>query len=456
MNKSQALTQKQTEIVRTLVEWIQCDSVYDEATITKEKPFGNGVSNALSYIATLAKNDGFQVDRCDGYCTEITYGEGEEIIMVLGHADVVPVGTGWDVEPFAGTIQDEKIYGRGASDDKGPTLAAYYALKRIKQSAIPLKRKIRMVVGGNEERGSSCLHYYFNTLKRPHPTYGFTPDASFPLIFGEKGIMGYQYSGETQDDVLLFLQGGIVANSVPEKATAHIKKGYNLSKEFAFFLKENLVEGQYKEHEEYSELSIFGKAAHGSTPEEGVNALVYLLSFLALHTTSQICRHFAPVFASYYGEGMGIDCENELMGKLTLNVGIGEYKNNRYQFVLNIRYPNEVDVEVLLNKLSKQALDRSKMFHDSKPLFVDPESLFVKALWQAYQKVSKDYINQPFTIGGGTYARQTINTVAFGMDFPNAPRGSGNIHGPNECLHIQDLLEGIEIYYEALLSLDNL
>lgn len=456
MNTSHKFLNIQTEIVENLVKWVQCDSVYDEETITKENPFGKGVSNALNYIANLAKKDGFVVDLCDGYCTEITYGEGEEIVMVLGHADVVPVGSGWSVEPFAGTIKDEKIYGRGTSDDKGPTLAAYYALKLIKEANIPLKRKIRMVVGGNEERGSRCLQYYFNTLKRPHPTYGFTPDASFPLVFGEKGIISYQYSGEMKDDVLLSLQGGIVANSVPENAIAHIKTNNDLSHEFTLFLKQHDLKGYYTNKDGSSELAISGKAAHGSTPEEGINALVFLLSFLALHTTSQLSRHFAPIFASYYGETMGIHYENELMGKLTMNVGIGEYSNNRYRFILNIRYPNDIDVRELLQTLEAKAMHQATLLHDSKPLFIDPQSPFIKVLWQAYQNVSKDYTSKPFTIGGGTYARQTINTVAFGMDFPHAPRGSGHIHSPDECLHIQDLIEGVQIYYEALLGLVDL
>lgn len=456
MNIQSRLLHLKPRIIQELIHWIQCESVFDEATIGPNQPFGHGVAHALDYIAKLAKQDGFDVDTCDGYCTEISYGQGEEIVMVLGHADVVPVGNGWSTPPFAGVVKDEKIYGRGTSDDKGPTLAAYYALKLIKESNLALKRKIRLVIGGNEERGSACLQYYFHTLKKPHPTYGFTPDAAFPLIYGEKGIMGYQYEGELNDPILIMLEGGIVANSVPEeaKATLHFQK--DLQAEFLSFLKQYQLEGQYTTDQKTIELFIKGKAAHGSTPMKGVNALVYLLHFLARNTSSPLAHHFSKIFTSYFGEDLNIDFSNELMGRLTVNVGIGEYRHEHYRFVLNIRYPNSVDGETLVQRLNAYALHRGRLLNDSKPLFVDPESTFVKTLWQAYQQVTNDQISKPYTIGGGTYARQTVNTVAFGMDFPNNSRGSGNIHSPDECLHIQDLLDGIHIYYEALLQLVNL
>ena len=166
MSIKEQLTMRKSEMIAQLQKWIQCGSVFDPSTVSQEAPFGLGVAKALDYIAQLARKDGFQVDTCDGYATEITFGEGDEIVMVLGHADVVPVGKGWRYDPFSATIEEDKIYGRGSSDDKGPTFAAYYAMKLIKESNRPLRRKIRMVVGGNEESGSRCMDYYFDKLKK--------------------------------------------------------------------------------------------------------------------------------------------------------------------------------------------------------------------------------------------------------------------------------------------------
>ena len=110
-------------------------------------------------------------------------------------------------------------------------MAAYYALKLIKELNISLNSNIKIVVGGNEENGSACLDYYFNKLKRPHPTYGFTPDAEFPLIYGEKGILNYVYSGNYEDEIIESLNGGVAANSVPDTATAVFKKVLNLEQD---------------------------------------------------------------------------------------------------------------------------------------------------------------------------------------------------------------------------------
>jgi succinyl-diaminopimelate desuccinylase len=181
-----------------------------------------------------------------------------------------------------------------------------------------------------------------------------------------------------------------------------------------------------------------------------------LIEFLAKYTNSSLCKHFGRKLSCYYGKELHIDYKNDLMGPLTMNVGIGEYKQNRYRFVLNIRYPNDADVDRILTNLQAASMHQGRLLNDSKPLFVDPQSPYVQALLASYQKVTGDLVSQPFTIGGGTYARQTVHTVAFGMEFPLSRRGSGNIHSPDECLHIEDLLDGIEVYYEALLRLVDL
>lgn len=456
MDLKQKIAQRQDQIVQNLAKWIRCGSVYDEKTRGVNAPFGAGVAAALNYIADLAKKDGFQVDTCDGYCTEITYGDCQEMVMVLGHADVVPVGKGWQDDPFSGIVKDRKIYGRGTSDDKGPTFAAYQALKLIKEENIPLKRKIRIVVGGNEESGSRCLDYYFNRLHKPHPTYGFTPDASFPLIYGEKGIMNFEYSGTIDDALIASFEGGIVANSVPEEARVVFKKEVDLKAKFEKYLAKKELQGEYRVENGVTVLKLQGKAAHGSTPMYGVNALTHLLRFLAKNTDSALCQHFGRCLACYYGKELGIQHDGSLMGPLTVNVGLGQYLDNQYRFILNIRYPNDINVGSMTSNLHSHGMHEVRVLSDSKPLFIDPKSPFILALLEVYHKVTNDQTSQPFTIGGGTYARQTNNTEAYGMEFPENGRGSGKIHSPNECLHIDDLLDGVAIYYEALKKLNQL
>ena len=447
---------KESAMIRDLQGWIRCGSVYDETTVSAEKPFGEGVSNALEWMAQTAERDGFMVDRCDGYCTEITYGTSPEIVMVLGHADVVPLGAGWTKEPFGGVVEDRILYGRGASDDKGPTLAAYYALKILKERNYPLKRTIRIVVGGNEESGSRCLHHYFQELQRPHPIYGFTPDAEFPLIYGEKGIMNYRFQGEIHDDVLLYLHSGVAANSVPDSAIAHLVGHTFSAHQFESFLRQAGTTGSLEINKDQAILTVHGKAAHGSTPEHGLNALSLLLKFLAEHTTSSLAKHFASKFLAYDGSGLDIQFSGERMGTLTMNLGLGSYENGHYSFILNIRYPIDCDPHILSQTLGQHALHKGELMSDSAPLYLDPESPFIQTLLRIYQELSGDKKTQPMTIGGGTYARNTVNTIAYGMGFPNGGHGSGNIHSPDESLAIDDLVLGTAIYLRALFELANM
>lgn len=442
-------------MVKDLQEWIKTGGVLDKSTAKEGQPFGEAVKNTLNWIYNKAKEDGFDVVNHDGYCVEITYGKQEETVMVLGHADVVPVGEGWSYPPFGGEIHDNLIYGRGASDDKGPTLAAYYGLKIIKDLQIPLKRQIKIVVGGNEESGSLCMHHYFHTLGKKAPTYGFTPDADFPLIYGEKGIMTYVYEGDFSDNVIESFDAGVAANSVPSECVMVLKGDYNFKEDYDKWMEKHNFKADYEVKEGKTYLKFYGKAAHGAFPEGGINAFTMLLRVVSLFTDSEFAKHFGYKLSCYYGKRIGINHYSEPMGHLTMNVGVAKYDGKHYGIVINIRYPNDMKYEEIVQNLDKSIMHKGFCPGNSSPLYVDPNSEFIQTLLKVYQDVTGDYESKPMTIGGGTYARETQNTVAFGMEFKNN-RGSGSIHSPNERLHIDDLVDGAHIYTEALIKLGNL
>jgi len=441
-------------VVQELCDWVKIDSVYDDTTIKDKMPFGKGVYYALEYIAELAEKYGFNVDRCDGYCTEISIGEGEEIIMIMGHADVVPTGVNWQYDPFLGEVVDGYVYGRGSEDDKGPTMASFHALRILKDmNLLNPNKKYVLVVGGNEERGSECLKYYFNILKKPHPKYGFTPDAEFPLVYGEKGIMTYEFKGKKESKIVKFIEGGIVANAVIGNAVAVLNGKLVLDEQLKEFTSKYGLSGKLEYKDNETIINFTGKIAHAAMPNLGKNALAYLLMFLNENIEDEVLKHFAPLFSDYYGENMGIAIDGERMGKLTMNLGLGKYENSNYSFTINIRYPIDVTGEDVLEKLNAKILDKGILISDSKPLYVDPNSNFIKTLLKAYQDISGDYDTKPMTIGGGTYARNTINSVAFGMCFPDEEELA---HQINEVLSIDSLEKGLAIYLKALHLLGDL
>ena len=441
-------------LVQQLCDWVKIDSVYDEKTIREKMPFGVGVNLALEYIAVLAEQEGFNVDRCDGYCTEISIGEGEDIIMIMGHADVVPTGENWQYDPFLGEVVDGNVYGRGSQDDKGPTMASFHALRILKNmNLLNPNKKYVLVVGGNEERGSNCLKYYFNTLKKPHPKYGFTPDADFPLVYGEKGIMTYEFSGVKESKVIKLIEGGIVSNAVVGNAKAVLNGSIDLQTKLDDFVGKYGLSGKVEINNNETTIYVNGKIAHAAMPNLGKNALSYLLMFLNENIEDEVVSHFAPLFSDYYGESMGINVDGEKMGKLTMNLGLGKYEDSKYSFTINIRYPIDTTGEYVLNILNSRVLNEGVLISDSKPLYVDPNSPFIKTLLKAYQDITEDYDSKPMTIGGGTYARNTINSVAFGMCFPYEEELA---HQVNEVLSLYSLEKGLAIYLEAIHLLGDL
>ncbi len=435
-------------MIKDLQEWIKKDSVFDEKTITKDAPFGKGVKNSLDYIAEVAKRDGFKVTNYDGYVTEIEFGKGKELIGIFGHGDVVPEGKGWIHKPYGAEIENNLIYGRGSSDDKGPTIAAYYALKMLKEAGYQPNKTIRLVVGGNEERGSACLDYYFNKIKRPHPTYGFTPDADFPLIYGEKGLISYHYYGKFDDSCIKSIVGGVVSNAVIDEAIFEFKEEIIINNKFTKLCKKYGLKFEYNK----KKLKFIGKASHAAMPENGINAFSLGLVVLSKTTNSELAKYFGPKFEDYYGKGLGICYKTKEMGKLTIIQGLAKYEKGNYDFNINIRYPRGKTYKEICQILDKNAMQKGELLGFAEPLYVDPNSKFIQTLLKAYQDVTKDYKTKPMTIGGGTYAKETKNTVAFGMDFHRL-NGSGNIHSPEEAINIDDLLEGCEIYYKAIKGL---
>lgn len=439
------------ELIADLSQWVQINSVNDDDTASPSAPFGRGVANALQWIADKARHDGFEVVEYDGYVVEITYGNLPETVMVLGHADVVPEGDGWTDHPFSGLVKGGRLYGRGTQDDKGPTLAAYYGMKLIKRLGLPLKRKLRLVVGGNEELGSKCMHYYFDTLKKPAPTMGFTPDAEFPLIYGEKGIMNVQYSGPFADEVLVSFKAGTAANVVIEKATAIVKGSFSdLQTQAHSYAQRNGIQATVTAQGNEVKVFFLGQAAHGSKPDSGKNAGTHLLTFLAEATASTFARHYAPITHDYTGRSLGLFRENAEMGVTTLNTGIIEWSNGNFRIVLNYRYPNEITSAEVQPILQHAFGGKQTMFSDSPVHYVNPQSELVKTLWKSYQSISGDMESKPFTIGGGTYARTTKNVVAFGMAFPYSV---DLMHQRDESIPIDELLLGASIYFKALVDL---
>jgi len=393
-----------------------------------------------------AKKDGFVTKNIRNYAAHIEHGEGDDLLGILCHLDVVPVGDNWTNPPFEPTIKDGKLYARGSMDDKGPTMAAYFALKFLKDLDVTFNKRVRIILGTDEETAWRGINEYFKTEEMP--TIGFAPDASFPLIYGEKGMYTFDIEGKYLEDGIIEFRSGERYNVVPDYAEAILE--VDLKDSFKKFLNYNNFKGEVKDNK----YIVYGKNAHAMTPNLGVNAAFILATFLAEHFDNPYINFIKDKLSfDPFAEKLGINFNDPEMKEFTLNAGIFKYNKNEVMIGVNCRYPKNFDFEASEDKV-KKALKTYKLdykFKNNNPIhYVDPNDELVKSLMESYQKVTNDLDSEPFTIGGGTYARALDKAVAFGMVMPGRKDVA---HQVDEHIFIDDLIEGTAIYMEAIYKL---
>lgn len=449
----------QEELVEALQGVLRIPSV--EGAPEPGAPYGRSVREALDYTLQLSRRLGFRVRDIDGHAGDAEFGEGAEYIGVLGHLDVVPEGDGWHYPPYGAEIIDGYIYARGASDDKGPTYAALYGAKALMESGLPLRRRVRLVFGCNEESGFGCMHHYFEVTKQERPLYAFTPDASFPLIYAEKGIVNLTLEKPLpklgSDLYIVQASGGRRPNMVPDHAEA-LLAGSTTALQQALEILDRYWDRNVTVNRLHEGLKVeaIGKSAHGSHPTAGDNAIVRLaraLSELDL-PERKVWIDWVVHASDPGGSGLGIAHRDEVSGPLTANLGILDYEEGKVRLVYNIRYPVTWSLEALLNQGHSFWEKEGWSLTDSQghdPLYVPLDAEPVATLLRVYREETGDTESQPGTMGGGTYARATPRAVAFGAAFPGGQDGPA--HEPDERIAISSLVKAAKIYAHALYAL---
>ena len=444
------LTSKyQKDLLKSLDEFVAINSVYDESTSNEENPFGAGVSDALRYIAALAKKDGFEVTNYDNKVVEILYGRGPKNLTIMAHADVVPEGSGWEYPPFKVTDVKGVLHGRGVADDKGPLLSCYYALKALRDEGLLGGYEIRFLVGGNEESGSLCMEHYFHTLKKKQPTLGFSPDSDFPLIFAEKGIINFEVKTKINIPGLVSLSGGTASNAVIDRCDLK----FELNLDFLNYIMKNYHrnEAEIRTKDDVTTVTFIGKAAHGAKPEDGVNAGIIALKCLASYTKNPKLAALVKMYAPLDGSGYKCAGASPDMGHNSSNVGLLSIKDGVLSMTTNFRYVNTCDKDKIIENIKDANKDFSVKILSKAPLLYYPkDNVLITTLLHAYQDEYGDYRSQPLAIGGGTYAKEADNVVAFGMQFPG---WESYMHSPKESVRKEDLFKAMSIYARAIVQL---
>lgn len=444
---------------------LSINSERDDSQADETHPFGPGPVKALEAFLEIADRDGYKTRNIDNYAGEFEFGDGDETLGIFGHLDVVPAGSGWDTDPYTPVIKDGRLYARGASDDKGPTMACYYGLKIIKELGLPTSKKVRFVVGTDEESGWADMDYYFKHAGVPKPDFGFSPDAEFPIINGEKGnITEYlHFAGDNAGSVILHkFEGGLRENMVPESATALISGNLDfddLSENLRAFSAGNGVTGEVTQDSAGNiSVTINGKSAHGSMPYKGVNGATFLAKFLKDLAFEGNARAFIDVTADtlhedFEAEKLGVAYTDDKMGAVSMNAGVFSFlkESDDNTIALNFRYPKGTDAQTIkegLEKLSGVA-KVTLSEHEHTPHYVPVDDPLVETLLSVYEKHT-GLKGHEQVIGGGTFGRLLERGVAFGALFPDS---IDTMHQANEFSDIEELFTAAAIYAEGIYEL---
>ena len=438
----------ESDLIENLKKFVKIPSVYSDITRSEQHPFGVEVSNALNFICELAKKDGFKATNYDNMIVEIIAGdESKKNVTIMAHADVVPEGEGWDQDPFEVVEKKGVFYGRGVADDKGPLLSCYYGMKALRENGLLDGYCVRFLVGGNEESGSLGMLHYFHTLKKAQPDLGFSPDSAYPLTYGEKGIIGFEATEKVNLPQVISIDGGLAHNAVIEKCVVEMKKDEG----FISFLKEKNVKFTLEELKNKYIVTFIGQSAHGSVPWMGVNAGLIAVDMLGQFYHNEQLLHAYKCFSGPRGEGVKANAYSPDMFDNSLCVGFVKLHDGQLYLSINFRYVNTVTEEEMINAFINNAKPMDIKVTGSMPvLFYPLDSLLISTLMHAYQEESGDYESKPMTSGGGTYAKEADNVVAFGMQLPG---WDSKMHAPGECVERSNLVKSMAIYARAIKEL---
>lgn len=429
------------QIVQSTVEILQFDSSLKPAV--DGCPFGKETADCLAYFLNLAQSMGFETRNYDNYVGEVLFGEGKDF-AILAHLDVVPAGSGWKYPPFGGVINDApsdggvlgtKIWGRGAMDDKAPAIVCLYALKALKDAGITPKRTFKLIVGCNEESGWKCIEHYNKVAVMPEE--GFTPDADFPAIYAEKGILHFTTRFAINEPPMTALSAGERVNMVCDRTCLTLTRktaggliGY-----------ENRVEGTSFSYDNTTNvLTVTGKSAHGSTPEKGANALGAALAFLG-GINADCKRAYDLLFA----DCTGLKNLQDETGRLTMSPDVALFENGILTITTDVRFPATLPLSAVTEKLDQSGVPY-EIINYQAPLYNDPNGTLLTTLMSVYNEATGKN-EKPIAIGGGTYARALKCGCAFGPELQGV---ESTIHQANEYVTFDALRFMSQVYYQAI------
>lgn len=449
-------------IIEDIAQVVKINSIYDEKTISKSKPYGNNIANMLDIFEQKIQSYSFDVNNIENKCLEVKIkGTSSKSFGIMSHLDTVPITNNWKTNPFELTRINDKFYGRGSSDNKGPSIMILWVLKMYMELNLTPKFDIYAIFGSDEERGSSDLDAYFKNHK--HFDYGFSPDTDFPLIYLEKSYSHYVFKKENSyvenydNYKLIFINGGTKINVVCDQVHVKIQcKNEKLLHKLIKLLDKNSF--YYEILNLDIEFWITGVSAHAKNPIVGTNAIFKTAQFLKQIKLDKSGLEFISFINNYFtddvvGKKLGI-YEKDTHCSSTNNLAFCIYNENFSQLEFNYRSTISTNLEIINKKLTKigKLYNFELIVLDQElPHFVDPESENVKILQKSYYDVLKKDVGIGVN-GGRTYASKCKNTVAFG---PLFKEDKAKIHSDEESISLRTIRDICAVYLQVLINISN-
>ena len=452
------------DVVADIAALVSHLSIVDYDAAEEGAPFGRPVLDALDCALGIAARLGYEVSDDEGYVgmADIT-GERPEQVATIAHVDVVPAGPGWATDPFAMERREGWLLGRGVIDDKGPAVLSLYAGAYFLKHGITPRYSFRALLGCDEEAGMTDVHRYL--ARHNDPAFLFTPDAEFPVCNAEKGLYGAIFkSAEVAGGAILSWSGAEASNAIPSESVCEL--AVDASELPAPVAHDDRIEVTTVEPGR-ARVFAHGIGGHASLPAGTLNAVGLVVAYLQEVTVAR-ADLFAPaerdflnllsvLHADTDGTASGIVSENEAFGPLTCNAGCIAVCDGRIEQTIDVRYPDSTSPEAMTAILEPLAASHGAVLEvtRTKPAFsTSADSPAVQALINTYNEVTGKQA-KPFSMGGGTYARNFARAVSFGPEEPGLelPEWGGPMHGPNECANEAQLKQALKIYILALLRL---
>ncbi len=446
------------DVVADIDSLVRINSVEDLDHAEPGKPYGPAPFEALDTAVKIAARLGLDAHNCDGHIGYADVpGASPKQIATIGHTDIVPAGTGWTFEPFRVTRKDGYLIGRGVLDDKGPTTLSLYAAKFFtdlaRETGERLPYTLRCIIGNNEETEMADVEWYLDNFDQPE--FLFSPDADFPLIYGEKGGWSATVTSKPVSDVIVDFQGGTVGNAVAGEATAVVRADASKLPSADRIDVESAGEG-------LARLTAHGIGAHASMPQGSINAIGLLVDYLLQNDLcsageKDFLQFERLVFGSTDGSTLGIACQDEYFDPLTCIGGTIATKDGHFEQTLDSRYPTNITGEEITRRVGALAAEHGCTIHvdlDMVPFLTDPDTPAMQTLVRTYNEYTgRDA--KGFCIGGGTYARHFKAGGSFGPNDPAFPMPDwvGAEHSADEGFSEEQLKRALQIYIVSIARL---